>query len=83
MVPNQDQEIFISVEGVGVLQGLGNACPYNQDNFFDCHTRTWNGRALLAVRPTGTGEIVVTVKYGNKMKQNRITVTTSERETES
>lgn len=83
VVPNQDQEIFISVEGVGVLQGLGNACPYNQDNFFDCHTRTWNGRALLAVRPTGTGEIVVTVKYGNKMKQNRITVTTSERETES
>ncbi len=42
--------VRVSVEGAGVLQGLGNADPYSEDNFFDDSWETYDGALLAVVR---------------------------------
>jgi beta-galactosidase len=56
-----DRPITVAVEGPGVLQGLGSANPASEEGFLESSCRTFDGRALAVVRPTGPGEIVVTV----------------------
>ncbi len=60
--PGADRDVKVSVTGNGVLQGIGSGNPCTEEDFFDDHCRTFFGHALAAVRPTGTGEITVTVK---------------------
>ena len=56
-----DRAVSVTVEGPGVLAGLGSAKPSSEERF-DASTRTtYDGRALAIVRPTGVGEITVTV----------------------
>jgi beta-galactosidase len=60
----RDQAVAIAVDGPAVLAGFGSAEPSSEESFKNgCH-RTYQGRALAAVRPTGTGEITVTVTSG-------------------
>ena len=58
---NADRKISVAVEGPAVLQGLGSGNPCCEENFFDSSYTTFFGHALAAVRPTGAGEIKVTV----------------------
>lgn len=61
--PLDDREIEVTVHGVGNLLGLGSARPISEDAFAGSHCRTYMGRALAVVQPTGAeGEIAVTVK---------------------
>lgn len=59
--PNVDRKIGVTVEGAGILQGIGSGNPATEENFFDDAYTTWFGHALAAIRPTGSGEIIVTV----------------------
>ncbi|MFC6260669.1 glycoside hydrolase family 2 TIM barrel-domain containing protein [Levilactobacillus fujinensis] len=54
-------EVKVTVDGPGELVGLGNADPKGEENFTDSTCTFFNGRALAIVRPTGAGEIIVTV----------------------
>lgn len=56
-----DREVAVAVEGPAVLQGLGSAAPATEESYLDDVHTTFDGRALAIVRPTGTGEITVTV----------------------
>jgi beta-galactosidase len=56
-----DRSVSVVVEGPGVLQGLGSANPVSEEGFLGSGCRTFDGRALAVVRPTGPGEIMVTV----------------------
>lgn len=56
-----DQRIEVSLDGPGVLQGLGSADPTTLESFTANSCRTYLGRALAVIRPTGTGAITVTV----------------------
>ncbi|MEU6917368.1 glycoside hydrolase family 2 TIM barrel-domain containing protein [Streptomyces olindensis] len=56
-----DRRVEVSVDGPGVLQGLGSGDPRNTEPFTDNTHPTFGGRALAVVRPTGTGEIRVKV----------------------
>jgi beta-galactosidase len=58
----RDCTITVSVSGRGVLQGLGSANPASEDNYSACTCRTFLGRALAVIRPTGQGEIRVRVE---------------------
>lgn len=74
----QGAESFsVAVEGDGVLQGFGNGNPQSQDSFRSDACNTYEGRALAIVRPTGAGEITVTVKGANQTAT--ITVTAVDR----
>jgi beta-galactosidase len=59
--PAADRTVTVEVVGPGVLQGLGSADPCTEESFLGTSHRTYAGRALAAVRPTGPGEIAVTV----------------------
>ncbi|KQZ86100.1 glycoside hydrolase [Microbacterium sp. Root166] len=55
-----DRPVTVAVQGAGVLQAFGSARPRTEERYdADVHT-TYDGRALLVVRPTGEGKIVVT-----------------------
>ena len=53
--------VTVHVEGAGILQGLGSACPAGEENFFDESYTTWYGHVLAVIRPCCTGTITVTV----------------------
>ncbi|NQX12160.1 glycoside hydrolase family 2 protein [Microbacteriaceae bacterium VKM Ac-2855] len=57
----QDLLVHATVEGPGVLQGMGSTRPVTEESFLESSATTFEGRALAIIRPTGAGEIVVTV----------------------
>ncbi len=59
--PGASARVTAAVTGPGELQGLGSGDPQSEDDFFAGTCSTWYGHALAAVRPTGAGEIIVTV----------------------
>ena len=58
---SEDRRIDVGVAGAGELLALGTARPEPTENFTRSHITTHAGRALAIVRPTGPGEITVTV----------------------
>lgn len=58
---SQDHLVEVAVDGGGVLQALGSARPASDEPFHSSSCTTFDGRAIAIIRPTGPGEIVVTV----------------------
>lgn len=56
-----DRPVTVTVEGPGVLQGLGTGRPDPTEPYTGPTVTTHDGRALAVVRPTGPGTIRVTV----------------------
>ncbi|MBI4899368.1 MAG: glycoside hydrolase family 2 protein [Actinobacteria bacterium] len=55
-----DRPVTVSVTGSGRLEGMCSANPKTLERFSDPTWRTFDGRALAVVRPTGAGTISVT-----------------------
>lgn len=53
--------VTVQVEGAGVLQALASGRPATDESFTQESWRTYDGRALAIVRPTGAGAISVQV----------------------
>ncbi|WP_232548730.1 glycoside hydrolase family 2 TIM barrel-domain containing protein [Propioniciclava soli] len=60
-----DAEVTVEVSGAGVLAGMCSANPKTAERFDADTWRTFDGRALAVVRPTGPGPITVTVRTGS------------------
>lgn len=58
---DSDTTVTVEVEGAGVLQALSSGRPDSAEPFHSSSCTTFDGRALAIVRPTGAGEITVTV----------------------
>ncbi|MFF1571400.1 glycoside hydrolase family 2 TIM barrel-domain containing protein [Leifsonia sp. NPDC058292] len=58
---SRDRLVNVTVDGPGELQALGSACPASEESFLASSCTTFDGRALAIIRPTGPGEIQVTV----------------------
>ena len=58
---HSDRAVRVTVEGAAVLQGFGSAAPLSLDSFVSGSFETYYGTAVLAIRPTGHGEVRVTV----------------------
>ncbi|WP_416971744.1 glycoside hydrolase family 2 TIM barrel-domain containing protein [Streptomyces sp. 4F14] len=54
-----DRVVRVEVSGAGELIGFGSAVPAGEERFDASERRTYEGRALAVVRPTGTGKIRV------------------------
>ena len=50
----------VEVSGPGVLLGFGSASPATEERFDATERRTYDGRALAVLRPTGPGKIRLT-----------------------
>ncbi|GLY07766.1 glycoside hydrolase family 2 TIM barrel-domain containing protein [Actinoplanes sp. NBRC 101535] len=61
LVTGDDREITVAVDGPGTLAGLGSAQPRTTERFDATQRRTFDGRALAVIRPTGGGHITVMV----------------------
>lgn len=59
--PGRDRLVTVTVTGPAVLQALGSADPATEETFSGPSRRTFDGRALAVIRPTGAGDITVTV----------------------
>jgi len=58
---HHDRPVTVTVDGSGVLAGLGTGRPRTEETFHAATRTTYDGRALAIVRPTGEGQITVTV----------------------
>jgi beta-galactosidase len=58
---SEDHLVQVTVDGAGVLQALGSARPASDEPFHSSSCTTFDGRAIAIIRPTGPGEIIVTV----------------------
>ncbi|RSM44247.1 glycoside hydrolase family 2 [Amycolatopsis balhimycina DSM 5908] len=56
-----ERRVRVTVEGPGLLQGLGSGDPASTEPFTDDNHPTFNGCALAVIRPTGPGEIRIVV----------------------
>ncbi|MFE2884689.1 glycoside hydrolase family 2 TIM barrel-domain containing protein [Streptomyces sp. NPDC059272] len=52
-----DRPVRLEVRGSGVLLGFGSADPSTEERFDATERRTYEGRALAVLRPTGPGRI--------------------------
>jgi hypothetical protein len=60
VVPDADCQIRLSVSGQGEIATAGNASPTDMESFRSLTPKTFHGKALAIVRPTGkTGTIVL------------------------
>ncbi|SDY60963.1 glycoside hydrolase family 2 TIM barrel-domain containing protein [Herbiconiux ginsengi] len=59
--PDDDRTVSVEVAGPGVLLGLGSARPATEESYLESRHRTFDGRALAVIRPTGGGQITVSV----------------------
>jgi beta-galactosidase len=59
---NLSKKVSLTVKGPGTLQGLGSGNPVTEEPFTGVEHTTFNGRALAVIRPTGPGEILVTLE---------------------
>ncbi|SEA60795.1 glycoside hydrolase family 2 TIM barrel-domain containing protein [Paenibacillus sp. 276b] len=57
-----DRKVKVKIDGPGLLQGFGSANPASEEDFFDDHHTTFDGKVLAVVRPTGAGTITVTIE---------------------
>ncbi|MGW3651621.1 glycoside hydrolase family 2 TIM barrel-domain containing protein [Streptomyces sp. NPDC000878] len=55
-----DRPVRLEVTGTGVLLGFGSADPASEERFDAHERRTYEGRALAVLRPTGPGKIHLT-----------------------
>ena len=62
VVVDRDRLVTVTVDGPGVLAGLGTGRARTEEPFAGPSVTTYDGRALAIVRPTGPGEITVTVE---------------------
>jgi beta-galactosidase len=58
---DEDRPVSVTASGPGQLLGLGSARPATEESYLASRHRTFDGRALAVIRPTGAGEIRVTV----------------------
>lgn len=61
LITDADIPVTVAVDGAGVLQALSSGRPDSAEAFQAPSCQTYDGRALAIVRPTGPGEIIVTV----------------------
>jgi beta-galactosidase len=61
LATSTDATVEVAVDGPAVLQGLGSARPDTEESFLTAAASTFEGRALAIIRPTGAGQIIVTV----------------------
>ena len=62
LVPSADRPVTVTVTGAGVLAGMCSANPKTDERFDASTWRTFDGRALAVIRPSGPGPIEVTVE---------------------
>jgi len=58
IVPDADCKVHLSVSGEGEIAAAGNASPTDMDSFRSLTPKTFHGKALAIVRPTGKSGII-------------------------
>ncbi len=59
---HRDRSVTVTVEGPGVLRALGSGRPDPTERYDQAAHTTFDGRALAVVRPTGVGQVRVTIE---------------------
>jgi beta-galactosidase len=59
---SHDRLVSVELTGPGELLAVASANPVTEEPFGSAETTTFDGRALAIIRPTGPGEIVLTVR---------------------
>jgi beta-galactosidase len=67
-------EIRFSVKGQGELAAVGNANPHEMASYHQSHRKTFHGRCLAILRPTGQKGTITLEATGTNLRSAVITV---------
>jgi beta-galactosidase len=70
-------EIQFSVKGQGELAAVGSANPHEMASYYQPHRRTFHGRALAILRPTGEKGTITLEARGDDLRSGNITIDVS------
>lgn len=71
IVPDKDINLQLSISGEGKILAAGNACPTDMESFRSLTPKTYKGKALAIIQPTGKkGEIVLNVRTQEYSEQS-------------
>jgi hypothetical protein len=63
VVPDKDCKVKLSISGVAEIIASGNACPADMESFRSLTPKTYFGKALVILRPTGkSGSAILKVE---------------------
>lgn len=77
--PAVDRDVHVAVTGPASLQALGSGRPDNDQPYSGAFHRTFRGRALAVIRPTGPGIVKITVS-ADGLQERIIEVTAVEQD---
>lgn len=75
LVADADTEVTVTVTGSAELAGMASANPKTTERFADNTWRTFDGRAIAVIRPTGEGSAEVTARSSAGEATVALTVT--------
>ena len=70
--------LHFSVGGQGELAAVGDANPHEMASYREPHRRTFHGRALAILRPTGNEGSITLEARGDNLRSGTVTVAVSE-----
>ena len=68
------QEIFFRVTGQGELAAVGNANPREMASFRLPHRKTFHGRCLAILRPTGKRGTITLEASGENLRSSSVSI---------
>ena len=70
-------EIQFSVTGQGELAAVGSANPHEMASYHQPHRRTFHGRCLAILRPSGEKGVITLEARGDNLRSGNITINVS------
>ncbi len=74
IIPDGKFPIILKISGVGELLAAGNACPNEPESFKDPKCKTFRGKALVIIRPTGKPGLINVTASSSGLTQSSIEV---------
>ncbi|MGO9337842.1 MAG: glycoside hydrolase family 2 TIM barrel-domain containing protein [Terracidiphilus sp.] len=79
LVPDAVADVRFQVSGPGKLAAVGNANPRETDSFHVPRRRTYQGRCLAIVRPTGAPGLITLLAASDGLEQASVSITAQNR----
>jgi beta-galactosidase len=76
VVPNAEIPIQFSISGTGEIAGVGNASPTDMESFQRPERKTWRGKCLAIVRPTGKSGTITLKASANGLTPAQLVIDT-------
>jgi hypothetical protein len=74
VVPDANCQVRLSITGQGTIAAAGNASPTDMESFRQLSPKTFRGKALAIVRPSGRPGVILLKAIGNGLQETSVEI---------